>query len=85
MPIFVGIYLVSLQIHNLLGSMGLSRFIYANIHCCQQIMAAETSISPRNEEDTLSARTGALICSLLYSYATGINMYSRYFACCYRL
>lgn len=61
-----------LQIRKLLGFMGLSQFIYANIHCCQRTTAAETPSFPGNEEHTLSARAGALICGLLYSDATGI-------------
>lgn len=47
-------------------------------------MAAETPSFPGNEEDTLSARTGALICGLLYSDDTGKNTYT-YFVCCYRV
>lgn len=65
-----------LQIRNLVGFMGLSRFIYkfANIHCCQQTTAAGIPSFPGNEEDTLSDRAAALICGLLYSNVTGVYL-----------
>ncbi|KAL6908541.1 hypothetical protein GGI43DRAFT_146819 [Trichoderma evansii] len=68
-----------LQIRNLLGFMGWPQFILSTAVNRPQPQAPSF---PSNEEDTLSAQTGALICGLLYSDDTGINMY---FVCCYCL
>jgi hypothetical protein len=53
--------------------MGSSRLIYVNVDCCQQIMVADTSTFPSNEENTLSACKWALICGLIYSYTLGMT------------
>lgn len=46
-------------------------------------MAAEISVSPGNEDHILGARTGALICGLLYAADTYLykHVYT-YLACC---